>query len=78
MLATMGRFIMSDSIEVSLENVSPGLRCKTVNGYFVIGNQHLAAAFNVDDSADAHHFGIDPDVNNDAFIRAIGWTFPGA
>lgn len=45
--------------------------------YFITGNQHLAIAINLKDEKDAHYFTIDPEVNNDAFVRACGWAYPG-
>jgi len=46
-------------------------------GYFITGNQYLAIAINLEDEKDVHYFDIDPDVNNDAFVRACGWAYPG-
>jgi hypothetical protein len=44
-------------------------------GYYIAGNQHLAIAINEDDPKDVHYFFIDPDVNNNAYIRAQGWAY---
>lgn len=46
-----------------------------VADYEIRGNQHIAIAINVNDPKDVHWFDIDPDVNNDAFIRACGWAY---
>lgn len=43
-------------------------------GWFVIGNEDYAFASK---DNEIHHFTRDPDVNNDAFIRACGWCYPG-
>ena len=45
------------------------------HGYYIAGNKYIAIAIDVDDPTDAHHFTIDPDVNNNAYIRAQGWAF---
>ena len=47
-------------------------------GYHITGNKYLAIAINIEDPQDCHYFTIDPDVNNNAFIRAQGWAYPGA
>ncbi len=47
----------------------------TYHGYYIAGNKHLAIAINVNDPTDVHYFDIDPDVNNNAYIRAQGWAF---
>ena len=51
------------------------IRFRVWCGYYISGNRYLAIAINVKNPKDAHHFSIDPDVNNDAFIRACGWAF---
>lgn len=53
------------------------MEIKIIHGYIIAGNQFIAIAINVDDSKDVHYFDIDPEVNNNAFIRAIGWAYPG-
>lgn len=52
----------------------PAIRTERVGDYAVCGNQHVAIAINVNNPADSHYFTIDPDVNNDAFVRACGWA----
>ena len=47
----------------------------TYHGYYIAGNKYLAIAINVNDPTDVHYFDIDPDVNNNAYIRAQGWAF---
>lgn len=66
------RLGFSDRIEVA--SGSP-LSHARIEGYEIYGNQFVAIAMNVNDAADPHHFGIDPDVNNNAFIRACGWAY---
>ena len=44
-------------------------------GYYIAGNQHMAIAINAEDPTDVHYFTIDPDVNNDAYVRAQGWAY---
>jgi hypothetical protein len=51
------------------------LRTAYYEGYIVTGNQYLAIAINVDNPQDVQIFAIDPEVNNDAFIRACGWAY---
>jgi len=46
-------------------------------GWLIIGNKHIAIAINLEDETDTHHFERDPEVNNDAFTRALGWAYPG-
>lgn len=53
------------------------MRHTTYHGYFISGNQYLAIAISVTDPTDVHYFDIDPEVNNDAFVRAMGWAYPG-
>jgi len=53
------------------------VKAERVGEYEIRGNQHIAIAINVNDPKDAHYFTIDPEVNNDAFIRACGWAYPG-
>ena len=45
--------------------------------WFVVGNEEYAFAINMRDQSEIHYFDRDPDVNNDAFIRAVGWCYPG-
>lgn len=52
-------------------------RTRTVDYWFVVGNEEYAFAINMRDQNDVQYFTRDPDVNNDAFIRACGWCFPG-
>jgi hypothetical protein len=47
----------------------------TYHGYHIAGNKYFAIAINVNDPSDVNWFDIDPDVNNDAFIRAQGWAY---
>ena len=49
----------------------------TIHGYHIAGGKHIAIAINVDDPTDAHYFTIDSDVNDNAYVRAIGWAYPG-
>lgn len=46
-----------------------------VGDYEIYGNQFVAIAVNVNNPKDSHYFNIDPDVNNNAFIRACGWAY---
>ena len=46
-----------------------------VGEYEISGNQFIAIAINKTNPKDSHWFEIDPDVNNDAFIRACGWAY---
>jgi hypothetical protein len=48
---------------------------KIVESYEIYGNQYVAIAVNREDATDSHYFTIDPEVNNDAFIRACGWAY---
>lgn len=52
-------------------------RTIVVDYWFVVGNEEYAFAINMRDQSDVHYFRRDPDVNNDAFIRACGWCYPG-
>lgn len=51
------------------------VRKKIVGKYEIHGNQYVAIAVNRDDPKDSHYFDIDPEVNNDAFVRACGWAY---
>lgn len=51
------------------------LRTTVVERYEIVGNQFLAIAVNMDKPEDVHYFDIDPEVNNDAFVRACGWAY---
>lgn len=53
------------------------LRTQYWHGYLITGNKYVAIAINVNNPKEAHYFTIDPDVNNDAFVRACGWAHPG-
>ena len=44
-------------------------------GYHIAGNENIAIAINVDDPYDAHYFTRDPEVNDNAYIRAMGWAY---
>lgn len=46
-----------------------------VENYEIRGNQYIAIAISANDPKDAHYFDIDPDCNNNAFIRACGWAY---
>ncbi len=46
-------------------------------GYHIAGNINLAIAISVTDPSDCHWFDRDPDVNNNAYIRAKGWAWAG-
>jgi len=54
---------------------SRSVRSKRVEEYEIRGNKYIAIAINVNDPTDAHYFTIDPEVNNDAFVRATGWAY---
>ena len=43
--------------------------------YYIVGNKNYAFAINEGDDSDNHYFDRDPDVNDDAFIRACGWAY---
>jgi hypothetical protein len=49
-----------------------------IGDYEIRGNQYVAIAVNVNDAKDSHYFTIDPEVNNDAFVRACGWAYEPA
>ena len=59
------------------EHIDLNIRTTVWYDYFITGNQYLAIAINLKDPKDAHYFDIDPEVNNDAFVRACGWAYPG-
>lgn len=46
-------------------------------GYYIVGNEKVAIAINENDPDDSHTFTRDPGVNNNAYIRAMGWAYPG-
>lgn len=46
-----------------------------VGDYEICGNKYVAIAINIKKPQDAHYFDIDPEVNNDAFVRACGWAY---
>lgn len=48
-----------------------------VDHWFIVGNQEYAFAINMNDETEIHCFDIDPEVNNNAYIRAQGWAYPG-
>ena len=50
-------------------------RTRNYHGYFIVGNEEYAFAVSLTNKKDIHHFHRDPDVNNDAFIRACGWAY---
>lgn len=49
-----------------------------VDHWFIVGNQQYAFAINMNDEKEIHYFDIDPEVNNNAYIRAQGWAYPGS
>lgn len=51
------------------------LGAKRVGNYEIYGNKYVAIAINVLDPKDSHYFTIDPEANNDAFVRACGWAY---
>lgn len=53
----------------------PKVRERIWWGYRIIGNQQAAIAIDIVDSTNTQYFDIDPEVNNDAFIRACGWAY---
>lgn len=46
----------------------------TIGDYEIHGNQYVAIAVNSHNPKDSHYFTIDPDTNNNAFIRACAWA----
>jgi hypothetical protein len=57
-------------------DADPGeIREKVVESYRIVGNKNYAFACNMNDDKDNHYFTRDPDVNDDAFIRACGWAY---
>lgn len=70
-LLTEGWRNSHDAVTPSTEVVQE----KRVADYEIRGNQFIAIAINVNDPKDAHYFTIDPDVNNNAFVRACGWAY---
>lgn len=46
-----------------------------VGDYEIYGNMYIAIAVNVNNPKDSHYFDIDPEVNNNAFVRACGWAY---
>ena len=65
------------AVRKEVESLSSVVRQLDWYGYRIIGNEYLAIAVNLKDPKDAHYFTIDPEVNNDAFVRAQGWAYPG-
>ena len=63
--------------ETANEKPTPKLNNRTCSwhGYQIVGNEDYAFAINESDPEDIHHFDRDPEVNNDAFIRACGWAY---
>jgi hypothetical protein len=53
----------------------PVIRECTWWGYRIVGNKYHAIAVDIANHANTHYFTIDPDVNNDAFVRAQGWAY---
>ena len=53
------------------------MQIEIYHGYYIAGNKYIAIAINIDNPEDVHYFHIDPDVNNNAYVRAKGWAFPG-
>lgn len=51
------------------------VQTRIVETYLIVGNQKVAIAININDPEDSHYFTIDPEVNNNAFIRACGWAY---
>lgn len=52
-------------------------RQREYHGWYIVGHQDYAFAVNMENNKDIHYFDRDPNVNDDAFIRACGWAFPG-
>lgn len=65
------------NIEIpQLDHNDPGqIRQEMVNVYQITGNKNYAFALNTTNQNDKHYFTRDPDVNDDAFIRACGWAY---
>jgi hypothetical protein len=64
------------SNEVIEGDPDPGeIRQDLVAAYHIIGNKNYAFALNRTNAKDHHYFTRDPDVNDDAFIRACGWAY---
>lgn len=58
------------------DDADPGeIRQDLVAAYHIIGNKNYAFALNRTNAKDHHYFTRDPDVNDDAFIRACGWAY---
>lgn len=47
------------------------------HSYHVAGNENVAIAISEADPDDAHYFTRDPDVNDNAYVRALIWAYPG-
>lgn len=67
------RELMEEGFTASLP--APVVQHERVEDYEIYGNQFVAIAVNVNNPKDSHYFDIDPEVNNNAFIRACGWAY---
>ena len=67
------RHNVSDLMTEGFRSVPPVVQETVVGDYEIRGNQYVAIAINVKNPKDSHYF--DPDVNNNAFIRACGWAY---
>lgn len=45
------------------------------DGWVIVGNEDYAFAHDPEETNNIHHFTRDPDVNDDAFVRACGWAY---
>jgi hypothetical protein len=69
------RHNVSDLMGEGFRSVPTIVQETVVGDYEIRGNQYVAIAINVKNPNDSHCFDIDPDVNNNAFIRACGWAY---
>ena len=72
------RELMEEGWHAAKAEVTPStevVQQERVEDYEIRGNKFIAIAINVNNPEDVHYFDIDPDVNNNAFIRACGWAY---
>lgn len=69
------RHDVSELMMQGYRSIPPIVQETVVGDYEIRGNQYVAIAINVKNPSDSHLFDIDPDVNNNAFVRACGWAY---
>jgi hypothetical protein len=68
------RHNVSELMIQGYRSIPPVVQEALVGEYEIRGNKYVAIAINVKNPLDSHRFDIDPDVNNNAFVRACGWA----